>query len=185
MKTNLTDYIQVYNGSISEDLCNRTVSSLQNVKWELHTFYDAMNNTKSSHDNEPHSYYKKVDTTYELMDCLKKVISGYVSSYEFTHWNSWLGFSYPKFNRYVVGSEMTNHCDHIHSLFSGDVRGIPVLTMIGQLNKEYSGGELVLLDKQYDLGVGDVLIFPSCFLYPHHVKKVTDGVRYSLASWSW
>lgn len=181
----LTNYVKVHRGALSEDLCDRTVSSLQNVKWELHTFYNAAEKTYSSHENEPHSFYKKIDTTYEIMDSLKPVITGYVDGLNLEYWNSWLGFSQPKFNRYNIGSEMHNHCDHIHSLFSGDVRGIPVLTMIGQLNDEFSGGELILLDDEYKLDVGDVLIFPSCFLYPHRVKKVTAGVRYSLASWSW
>lgn len=182
---NLIDYVKVHKGALSKDLCKRTVSSLQNVRWELHTFYDAASNTYSSHSNEPHSYYKKVDTTNEIMDSLKPVISGYVGGLELPYWNSWLGFSSPKFNRYQVNSEMQNHCDHIHSLFSGDVKGIPVLTMIGQLNDEFTGGELMILDEEYKLDVGDVIIFPSCFLYPHRVQKVTDGVRYSLASWSW
>jgi predicted 2-oxoglutarate/Fe(II)-dependent dioxygenase YbiX len=30
---------------------------------------------------------------------------------------------------------------------------------------------------------GDLIIFPSIFLYPHRVEPVTKGVRYSFISW--
>mgnify|MGYP001213588018 CR=1 FL=1 len=31
---------------------------------------------------------------------------------------------------------------------------------------------------------GDVVIFPSNFMYPHRVEKVTKGTRYSFVTWS-
>jgi predicted 2-oxoglutarate/Fe(II)-dependent dioxygenase YbiX len=32
---------------------------------------------------------------------------------------------------------------------------------------------------------GDVIIFPSLFLYPHKVEPVKKGTRYSYISWVW
>jgi hypothetical protein len=32
---------------------------------------------------------------------------------------------------------------------------------------------------------GDVIIFPSTFLYPHKVNEVKKGIRYSFVSWAW
>jgi predicted 2-oxoglutarate/Fe(II)-dependent dioxygenase YbiX len=32
---------------------------------------------------------------------------------------------------------------------------------------------------------GDLLIFPSVFLYPHKVEPVKKGIRYSFISWVW
>ena len=30
---------------------------------------------------------------------------------------------------------------------------------------------------------GDILMFPSCFLYPHQVEEVITGKRYTFVSW--
>ena len=38
-------------------------------------------------------------------------------------------------------------------------------------------------DKTYKLNKGDVLMFPSTFLYPHRVEPVIEGTRYSYVSW--
>jgi len=55
------------------------------------------------------------------------------------------------------------------------------------LNNEYEGGEFV-----FDLpnekmavpqNVGDAVIFPSNFMFPHQVNKITKGTRYALIGW--
>jgi predicted 2-oxoglutarate/Fe(II)-dependent dioxygenase YbiX len=40
-------------------------------------------------------------------------------------------------------------------------------------------------DEEIKFKTGDLLIFPSNFLYPHRVEPVTKGVRYSFISWTW
>ena len=81
---------------------------------------------------------------------------------------------------------MANHCDHISSLFDGKRKGIPILSIIGLLNDDFEGGELIMFeDKKIDTKKGDLLIFPSNFMYPHEIMPVTKGVRYSYVSWVW
>jgi predicted 2-oxoglutarate/Fe(II)-dependent dioxygenase YbiX len=81
---------------------------------------------------------------------------------------------------------MKEHCDHIHSLFDGQRKGIPKVTVLGGLNNNYSGGELVFFtDEVYELKAGQVMVFPSLFLYPHRINTVTSGTRYSFAAWAW
>jgi predicted 2-oxoglutarate/Fe(II)-dependent dioxygenase YbiX len=71
-------------------------------------------------------------------------------------------------------------------LFEGDRKGIPILTVLAGLNNDYEGGELIMFkDTQIKMNTGDVVIFPSNFLYPHKVNPVTKGVRYSCVSWAW
>ena len=56
--------------------------------------------------------------------------------------------------------------------------------MVGLLNNDYTGGEFMMFqDKEYKIKAGEVLIFPSNFLYPHKVLPVKDGIRYSYTSW--
>ena len=53
------------------------------------------------------------------------------------------------------------------------------------LNDDYEGGEFAFFDRQlkYKLNKGDVLMFPSTFMYPHEVMPVTQGTRYSIITW--
>ena len=38
-------------------------------------------------------------------------------------------------------------------------------------------------DSKIDFEKGDILIFPSNFLYPHKVKPILEGTRYSFITW--
>ena len=65
------------------------------------------------------------------------------------------------------------------------------LSIILLLNDDYEGGELVFksIDLQKDLHIVEVkknraVLFPSNFMYPHTVKPVTKGTRYSIVSWA-
>tara|TARA_R110002094_G_C4832487_1_gene205553 strand:- start:489 stop:620 length:132 start_codon:yes stop_codon:yes gene_type:complete len=40
-------------------------------------------------------------------------------------------------------------------------------------------------DYEIKIEAGDLLLFPSVFLYPHKVEPVTKGERYSFVSWAW
>ena len=58
------------------------------------------------------------------------------------------------------------------------------------MNNDYEGGELVFYDPDqksnpYKINVkpGRMIMWPSNFLYPHEVRKVTKGTRYSIISW--
>ena len=81
---------------------------------------------------------------------------------------------------------MEEHWDSVYGLFEGERRGTPTLSIIGTLNDDYEGGEFIMFgDKKIDMKTGDLLIFPSTFLYPHKVNPVTKGSRYSYVSWTW
>ena len=78
---------------------------------------------------------------------------------------------------------MAVHCDHIHSIFDGTVKGVPILSMIGTLNDNFTGGEFYINKEHIKLKEGALLIFPSSFIYPHQVKPIKKGIRYSYVSW--
>jgi predicted 2-oxoglutarate/Fe(II)-dependent dioxygenase YbiX len=83
---------------------------------------------------------------------------------------------------------MDYHVDHIHSLFDGQHRGIPILSIITLLNEDYKGGEFCFKldgkEVEYKLKTGECLIWPSLFMYPHYVKPVTEGTRQSFVVWA-
>ena len=91
-----------------------------------------------------------------------------------------------RFNRYGSGQIMRQHMDHIHSIFDGKEKGIPVLSFILNLNDDYEGADLYFWkDHIVKLGKGDIIMFPSLFLFPHGVTEATKGKRYSAVSWGW
>jgi len=55
------------------------------------------------------------------------------------------------------------------------------------LNNDYEGGEFVfnLPSSKYVVSqnIGDAVIFPSNFMFPHQVNKITNGTRYALIGW--
>jgi len=118
---------------------------------------------------------------------ITEYILNWLNKKEKMNWfRGWNGFSFPKFIEYNEGTLMTNHCDHIYSIFSqnGTARGIPILSIITALNDHYSGGEIIMCEKyKYKLKTVETLIFPSNFLYPHTIKKITKGIRYSMVAW--
>ena len=60
---------------------------------------------------------------------------------------------------------------------------MPILTIIGLLNDDFTKGNFMMIGEKLKFAKGQLLIFPSNFLYPHAIEKVTDGTRYQFISW--
>jgi predicted 2-oxoglutarate/Fe(II)-dependent dioxygenase YbiX len=90
-----------------------------------------------------------------------------------------------RFNRCKTHTLVETHHDHIQELFGPGNTSIPSVSVVGLLNEEFTGGEFVLFkDTVILLKKGDILLFPSTFLYPHRVDKVKSGVRNSFVTWA-
>ena len=88
-----------------------------------------------------------------------------------------------RLNRYGVGGFMSTHCDNIHHSH-GQIYGYPQATVLFFLNDDYDGGDFYVADINYGKPkIGSALIFPSNFMFPHEVKEVTNGERWSIVSW--
>jgi len=71
---------------------------------------------------------------------------------------------------------MRKHYDHIHSIFDGKHKGVPILSLVGVLNEDYEGGEFIFNNThEVKLKTGDILMFPSNFMFAHEVKEITKG----------
>lgn len=188
-KEKLTDYILHLKNWVPKEIVKTTLKEISKKKWEPHFHINSVTLKKIVRKKELENYGAEESLTYykELHELLWKVLEKYIlKEYKQKYHNGWAGFSHIKFNRYSEGQIMSKHIDHIKSLFDGQRKGIPVLSIIGALNDSYTGGELIFFDNyQIKLKAGDILLFPSNFLYPHKVKPVTKGKRYSFVSWSW
>jgi len=186
---NLMDYVKIYDDFIDADTCKSAVEKLESVNWTEHSFYQARINKTISYDHELSISHDNIPEKDEITKKLWYALEQYIVKdfASFKDWfNGWNGYTEIRFNRYDPTTQMKLHCDHIHSMFDGERKGVPVLTMLGGLNDDYEGGELMMFgDKQIKLPAGSVVVFPSNFMYPHEVKPVKSGVRYSYVSWTW
>ena len=189
MKKNLSDYVILSKGVISEKLCNLTIKELEesnSLKQHIFTHYQNNELLEYSRGGDPETGFDKLPTSSDLLmpicwEAIRKYIRDDVGFGWFTTWQGFTGFKHIK---YTENTEMHMHCDHLHSLFEGARRGIPILTMLVLLNDNFKGGELVLFDDEViPMEKGDIVLFPSLFMYPHTVNKITEGTRYSIASW--
>lgn len=185
----LIDYVKIYENHLSIDVCKSTCESLSKSNWQEHSFYDVKENSNISYDHELSISHDNIPESEEINKKVWFAIERYILKdfASFGDWfNGWNGHTFARFNRYETTTKMKLHCDHIHSMFDGQVKGIPTLTVLGALNDDYEGGELMLFgDQQIHLPAGSVVVFPSNFMYPHEVKPVKSGTRYSYVSWVW
>jgi len=188
MDTNLKSYVFLYKNLLSAEICDTTVSELQNTNWKPHKFYNPKTNLyePKSGDRELEIARLSVSTNDIIMDKIWAGLDDYVKNLNFSWFSGWQGYTEVRYNRYLEDKLMAEHCDHIHDIFDGQRKGIPTLTVLGLLNNEFTGGEFVMWGSDIiDLKSGDALIFPSCFLYPHKVQPVLSGSRYTFISWVW
>jgi len=181
MKNELMDYVMVDNIFTPEE-CQSYISKLDRNHWGPHRWYQNAN-------DEFHNV-KDFSVTYdiEVQNLMRDPVMNFAAKYFNTHRQGGdpeCQFSGVRYNKYSTGESIRSHVDHIHSLFDGKKRGIPVISFVGVFNDDYEGGDFILCGEKVDLKQGDCVIFPSVFLYPHEVTPVTKGSRYSWVLWSW
>ena len=184
------DYIMVQN-LIPTQVCRSLIreSSLPEKKWSRHSWYSyGQDDSYSMPDKELDIIDSTNEQFQQLLNYLREAVHNYQKKYSFPKDKigpTWIKHISPaRFNRYKAGTKMRVHHDHIQSLFDGKLRGIPILSFVGLLNDNYEGGEFMCREKKIKLIRGDILLFPSNFMYPHEVKEITKGIRYSFVSWA-
>jgi predicted 2-oxoglutarate/Fe(II)-dependent dioxygenase YbiX len=186
---NLEDYIKVY-PKLDKEFCNQIITELDSSKWEQHTFYNPKDGLYKAQSGN-----KELDVSWDNIPSKEKLttktwetISQYIlTDLNKSYFSGLSGFTNIRFNKYKETRLMALHCDHIHSMFDGNAKGIPILSVLGLLNDDFEGGEFLMFDneKKIDLKAGDIMVFPSIFLYPHRVAPVTKGTRYAFVAWVW
>ena len=184
----VNDYIMVQN-LMPVELCKSLIreNSSPEKKWSKHSWarYDQHGPQKEDELDilyATREQFKMIETY--LLEALRKYQAKY-SHNEGRAGSVWIGhLSELRFNRYKVGTQMQTHYDHIHDLFDGKYRGIPIISFIGLLNDNYQGGEFLCRKKEIKLTRGDIVLFPSNFMYPHGIKEITKGIRHSFVGWA-
>lgn len=185
----LKSYIGLYENAISPSLCDNYIEDSKTFLWELIPWTTYKNFEFTSVDVSEYNQGERcndIPTKYKLS--LSPIIEKFAKIYmEDTSAQFTIGgFSKILLNRYPIGSSCQKHVDHIHSLFDGNRKGIPSLSIVGLMNDDFEGGEFVFWDNYVvPLKKGSIVIFPSNFLYSHKVNRITKGTRFSLVTWVW
>ena len=189
MNKNLESYVKLKKRFLDKPFCKKVVKNLHNFNWQPHIFTKNSDNTttfKPSGDQELEFAYSETNDKYDeiILKKLWEEVHSYITNLNFPWFDGWRAYSQLRYNKYKLNKKMAEHSDHITSLFKDG--GIPILSIIIGLNDNYKGGEFIMFkDKEYKIEAGDIIIFPSNFLYPHKVMPVTKGIRYSAVSWVW
>jgi predicted 2-oxoglutarate/Fe(II)-dependent dioxygenase YbiX len=186
----IRSYAKVYKGWLDKELCSTLINSLEdNTNWHQHSYYKSTENTSTAVNGKREldvNWDSSVDGRDTIMERYWYALQRYFMEMNYPWFNDWTGYSSVRFNRYNDNKLMNRHCDHIHSMFDGEIKGVPTLSILSLLNDDFVGGDLLMWDdEKIDMGAGDVIVFPSSFLYPHRVTPVTEGTRYSAVSWAY
>jgi predicted 2-oxoglutarate/Fe(II)-dependent dioxygenase YbiX len=189
MERNLEKYILHFKNVMDKKICAETVKEIGKFKtWTEHKFHHPESGKfiNISGTQELDNTWNRSKNHQYFMDNIKKCIIEYLTYFSFPWFNGFDGYTDIRFNRYKKNKKMAMHCDHIQTIFQGEKRGIPTLSCLGVLNENYTGGEFIMFDDmKIKFEAGDLIIFPSIFLFPHRVEPVKKGTRYSYISWTW
>ena len=170
-RTQLKDLIHIEKGIIPANLCDHIIQNIETRPWKPHTWY---NNVADTYGSEETMELDVQSITSELQQLLTPIMIQAGSAYNQKY--SYKGcertgqimnkFSSIRFNRYGKGQIMRQHHDHIHSLFDGNEKGIPVLSFILNLNDNYRGADLYFWeDHAVHLGREILLCFLLYFYF--------------------
>jgi hypothetical protein len=196
MKKQLEDYIYHKKNFLSKTYCEDVIQEIDNATWKEHEWYNVKDDYFFSKSQGPKALkdsYGYTDLTEPVADIannitddLHPVIQEYINYFNFDWLVGWEGYTGIKLFKYEINTEMELHWDNVRDIFDGERKGIPIFSIVGVLNDNYSGGEFLMFgDTKIEMNQGDVILFPSTFTYPHKVTPITEGVRYSYVSWGW
>lgn len=168
----LSTYIKHYKGEVQPDICDSIINYAEDRpnRWKQSIIANTDVSVCDEWDVEP---YDKIDEV--IYNSIKESFYNYGLMFPHLSTKQDSGYS---ILRYQVGGKYDYHTDQ-------SINHNREVSLILNLNDEYEGGTITF-HNQYEstmLGKGDVMIYPSNFMYPHRINPVTSGVRYSIVTW--
>lgn len=180
----ILDYVTIEN-LIPKDVCETVLEKIkQREEWKPHEWYNNISDSRHSEETKELDILPTEANTQEMMTpFILQSIEMYMAHIKSSK-TLIKTFTPIRFNRYAEGQVMRRHYDHIHDVFDGKHKGIPILSLVGLLNDDYEGAKMIVCDTEFPMKRGDIIIMPSVFLYPHEITECTKGTRYSWVSWA-
>ena len=176
-------WIGHYKNILSQELCNAIIEEDFNYSKSTYSTHKGLSPDKERVKMDE-IWIRKDSDYYEP---LKSIVSDVANLYTEEVKKSKRNFVVQKttdfrVNKYEKGGYMSLHCDNIHHSH-GQQYGYPQASVLLFLNDDFEGGEFIVSELRLNINKGDAIIFPSNFMFPHEVKKVTKGTRWSIVSW--
>lgn len=176
----LKDYIMVIKDLVPHELCDHIVNQAPDDSpyWHKATVSreNLIDTTSRNCDTLSLSClneFKDIDN--QLFVVAAEAIQTYHKKFSHVNCDTDTGYD---LLRYKTGGFYVQHTDS----FKQQQRSVTASLM---LNDDYEGGEFAFFDRElkYKLNKGDVIMFPSNFMYPHEIMPVTSGTRYAIITW--
>ena len=180
--TKLQEWVGYYEDIIPKDECKNLIRDVKNSGLLKPSTYSNHTGEIKRSDNRvvmDDMWVKDKTTSSIINDFFGKVIRKYSDKFKRFSCQRHSGF---RVNRYSSGGFMSEHTDNIHHSH-GQQYGFPQVSALLFLNDNYKGGEFIVAGNEYETKIGSGIIFPSNFMFPHEVKKITHGERWSIVTW--
>tara|TARA_Y100000114_G_scaffold67137_1_gene61585 strand:+ start:1630 stop:2202 length:573 start_codon:yes stop_codon:yes gene_type:complete len=185
----LTDYIKIIDNLLSEEdleifieICKKNIFNLQDAGVGAGgVVYKKIRSTKNTQmKNFNTNSMTMVYWTNKLYYKFSHAFREYCSKID-SHSDLTIAMEDLQLLRYDVGDFYKTHIDS----FTQIPRTISYILLV---NDDYKGGELFFefsKEKKMEVEVkkNRLIIWPSNFLYPHGVNKVTEGTKFSVVAW--
>ena len=186
----MSDHILYLPSFIDKDICKSVMKSLDNLERDYSAPYTdgLLNDDADTYFDPDIKFIDKVRDRI-FIDGLKEYASK-VRSFNWSYFDTKsFHCSEMIIRRYNEGSEFKyHHDDIIGEIFPHwFLRRQNILTCNFYFSdaRDYEGGDLKFTcsDKKYHTSMGDIIIFPSNWMFYHEVQKITKGKRYSGTVW--
>jgi len=182
----------VYRGAIpdAESLIDKLELALEKstndrFKWDLGTTGD-LNKNKSYRncsdfkihpDNTVWENSPEQKEIKEVCEAVKSPLLECLYDYEVRHGIKMDFMESFNFVKYIPGEHFSAHADHGYSYNC-------TVSSVAYLNEDYDGGELVFDTLRFKIKpkVGDIILFPSTYIYAHSSLPVVSGTKYSVVT---
>ena len=176
-------WIGYYQNIVSDNLCDKLIDYSDNQKPLQPSTYSTSSG-KSDRSKErvkmDDGWFRKGEKFYDdIRKSFQEVIRRYQEKHPDFVCQRHTDF---RLNKYSYGGFMSRHVDNIHHSH-GQKYGYPQVSSLLFLNDDYKGGQLKISNITYNTKKGSAIIFPSNFMFPHEVKKITHGERWSIVTW--
>jgi predicted 2-oxoglutarate/Fe(II)-dependent dioxygenase YbiX len=183
----LTDYIHVFKNLLSDELCDKIVNEYKDSEsWRAGVVHEEYKTNARNCDLISISLNEIIEKNLEIRRAIDQELFSSVSlainKYKELHpscvFRKDTGYD---LLRYKTGQYIKSHID----IGKTDSMMARQISCSVALNNEYEGGEFSFFDNElaYILKKGDIIMFPSGFMYPHEILPITSGTRYSIITW--
>ena len=179
----MKEWIGYYEDVLSNELSENIISDTWDWKPSTYSTHEGISpNSKNKVVMDDCWITEKMKYWIDLLDTTKKVVKLYKEKHPYMKYYNPNRTTDFRLNKYGKGGFMAEHADNIHHSHNQQY-GYPSTSLLYFLNDEYKGGEIVIADTVYKTKRNSAIMFPSNFMFPHYVNKITKGTRYSIVTW--